>query len=99
MKYILLISLLVASEAVHADGLAEDGWFCGTREAIFDYQISRNGVRANNFNISERNSFMSQELKVIEFSYSVANRGQQDARLNGQRRWKADICHECKPWF
>jgi hypothetical protein len=79
---IFILSMLPG--LVNAQDLTEEGWFCGTREVLFDYQVTRSGVRINNFNIGERQSFMAKGTTVLEVSFSVANRSQKSVPINAQ---------------
>jgi hypothetical protein len=62
----------------------EPGWFCGSREALADHQIDRNGVRVNNFSLNERGALAGGGLTALEFTFSVANKQAKSVSLDAQ---------------
>ena len=64
--------------------LTTSQWSCGTKDALFDLQVSRNGVRVNNFSLKERQSFMTKSATVLEATYSIANRSDKKVFVNAQ---------------
>lgn len=62
----------------------DSGWVRLTPEELFDYQISRQGVRINNFNLAEKGAFLAKGLTVLKLSFSAANRRQKPVQFSVQ---------------
>ena len=65
--------------------LASDanGWRCGSAQEIIDLDLQKNNVRINNISIKERDEHFGSG-RVVEFSFAIANRQENDIRLDGQ---------------
>lgn len=62
----------------------DSGWVRLTPDELFDYQITKDGIRINNFNLAERKSFSAKGLTVLKLTLSAANRREKAVQLSVQ---------------
>lgn len=71
-----LLLLLSFMTVIPAAAFSMDKTYILTVQQLEDFAIESNGVRLNNFSISEKRAFMTNAMSNIEVSFSARNRGE-----------------------
>lgn len=82
-KWIVAAALAASTAPTVAQEAKLGEWACGPESMLLDYQISRGDVRINNFSISERDALLGKG-KVVQFTFSVANRSAAAVQIDAQ---------------
>src|SRR5437660_11680359 len=80
----VLLTIVFLTLLSSAQAQKDSGWFCGTKQELFDYKVDAPAVRINNFSLRERPALLDKNLTVIDFTFSVANKTTTSIPLTAQ---------------
>ena len=82
---LFLIVLVHARNVCAQETMARDGngWRCGSIQQLNELDLQANGARVNNFSLRERDEYFG-STRVIELSFSVANRNSKTLKIDAQ---------------